>query len=37
MPETESIAIDTSPIIALVAALGNLNVLQVVYSKLSNV
>lgn len=31
MPETESIAINTSPIIALVAALGNLNVLQVVY------
>lgn len=31
MPETESIAINTSPIITLVAGLGNLNVLQAVY------
>lgn len=31
MPKTESIVLNTSPIITLVAALGNLNVLQVVY------
>src|SRR4028118_1315029 len=33
MPETERIAIDTAPLISLVAALGDLKVLQVLYSQ----
>ena len=33
MPETESIAIDTSPLIAIVAALGELTVLSSLYNQ----
>ena len=33
MPETERIVIDTAPLISLVAALGDLKVLQSLYSQ----
>jgi predicted nucleic acid-binding protein len=33
MPKTEKIVVNTAPLISLVAALGNLNVLQVLYAQ----